>query len=140
MGSSSLNAKFYANSDIKIENIIRDFELEMGFFRYDINFIFSKLFWEFNNNQKSFTDINYYSDLTIKIKNSNCEIKKTNEDLKQYYPLKLLSFLDNAYFKTKDYKYYDITKLQAFFFLISNDSSAKDSDSYNSYQNKVINK
>jgi hypothetical protein len=136
MGNSSSPAKFYANSDIKIENNIRDFELDMGFFRYDFNFIFSKIFIE-NNNKRSFNTINYYSDRTIKIKNSNCEIKITNENLKQYYPLKLINFLDNAFFKTKDYKYYDIKKLQALIFLISNDSTAKDIDSYNSYQNKV---
>lgn len=138
MGNSSSPTKFYANSDIKIENIIRDFELDMGFFRYDFNFIFSKIFIENNNNnQNSFNIINYYSDRTIKIKNSNCEIKITNEYLKQFYPLKFISLLDNAFFKTNDYKYYDIKKLQALIFLISNDSTAKDIDSYNSYQNKV---
>ena len=45
--------------------------------------------------------------------------------------------MDKAYFRTKDYKYYDIEKLKIFFFLISNDSTAKDFESGNNYQNKV---
>ena len=138
MGNSSSPAKFYANSDIKLENHIRDFELDMGFFRYDFNFIFSKIFIENNKLNIDFNNMNNYADQRIKIKNINCEIKSTNENLKNYYPTKIISFLDNSFFKTKDYKYYDSKNLQALLFLISKDSSGKDAaDSYLFYQNKV---
>lgn len=140
MGNTSSMTKFYSNSDIKIENHIRDFELELGFFRYDFNLIFSKLFIdEYNNDEKiDFTKINYYSDNSIKIIKNNVEIKKLNTIIQEFYPPKLLNFLDKPYFKTKDFKYYDIKRIQFFIFLISNDSSIRDIDSGYYFQNKVI--
>lgn len=137
MGNSSAQAKFYANTDIKLENNIRDFELDMGFFRYDFNFIFSKIFIDNSKTIYDFNNVNYYSDKCLQIKNNNCDIKSTNDILNNYFPAKMISFLDNSYFKTKDYKYYEINKLKIFIFLISNDSLAKDADSYLSYQSKV---
>jgi hypothetical protein len=139
MGNNPTIDKFYSNSDIKIENHIREFELDIGFFRYDFNFIFSKLFIEvIDNNEKfDFSKINYYTDNSVKIDKNKCEIKKLNSILLEFYPLQIIKFLDRSFFKSSDYKYYDIKKLQCFIFLISNDSKTKDLDSGIYFINRV---
>jgi len=136
--SSSTTKKFYSNSEIQLENNIRDFELDIGFFTYDFNFIFSQIFIEngINNRNFDFKNINFYSGESLNLINK-LEIKQANLIIEKFYSPKITNFLEKAYFKTKDYKFYDIKKIQIFLFLISNPSQVKDNDSYYSYVNKV---
>ena len=136
MGNSeSINN--YSNTELKLENNIREYELEIGFYSNSFSKIYNKLFLKVESDNIE-NKYNYYrNEKNINLKNNFIEIKKANKILLEFFSYKIINLLDNQYFKTKDHKYYNSEKLIIFIFLITNDSTIKDSDNCRYFQDKV---
>ncbi len=142
MGNAETIGHAYAKTDLKLENNIRELELEMGIFRYNFDFLISKVFFENQSEiiiNKNFKILDFYTDQTLRtLFNLNLEVKKINSIFSDLFSPLMLNFLEKPYFRGHSYLYYDTKKLLMLLFVISNDSASSDLLSGYKFQYKVI--